>query len=233
MDVSNFYWLKHCWQFATINYKYNIFKWCFRNFQHVQKFLALFGNFCNWKHLLNVCSLDIRWFNLTTPNLFLSLILSKFIMNFFSVRNLYFTFCNSGLKNFFTRSTNNVIFEALCGKVVVLETNRNLTCSSSCSKVVSCKTLDFNQTEQNHGDLLENLKENIITKVNFLKLLKEENFNWCFYKFTAYWKQRPPLTIPRLVEISFLIIVDILSWNEITLKKYVKKKLCPKDDFHF
>ena len=44
---------------------------------------------------------------------------------------------------------------------------------------------DFNETELNQQKLLENLKESILTKLIFLKLLKKETLTDIFYKFAS------------------------------------------------
>ena len=94
------------------------------------------------------------------PELFLSLAWSKFIMIFSE------KFCEKSLFHFFVSVSYYTFLQ---------QYQANLTRSSSSGKVGSCKTL----TMLHHRDLLKNLKEKILTKVSYLKLLKKENLNGC------------------------------------------------------
>ena len=97
--------------------------------------------------------------------------------------------------------------------------------------------------------------ENVLAKASFLKLLKKEILNGCFQKRPTYGNRTPPLnnlqeffywrpsdckqissnqiraSVNVLNTYNYLITSyqDISGWNKISLKKYIKTKICRKE----
>ena len=121
--------------------------------------------------MVNVCSLNIRRFILTTPELFLSLTLNRFIMKF-CFTFLYQLF----VTHFFTRLTSSITVQTLYEKIAVQEIPTNLITLKSWRLQDS----DFNEAKLHQRELFENLKEKILAKASFLKLLQKETLTDIF-----------------------------------------------------
>ena len=117
--LLNLDWLTYFWRLTTLIgclkksnslqaliYKYNTLKWLLRNIRYIQKIIEQFPTNCFvYKPFDSYLLLDISWFSLTMPELFLLLTLiklTKFITKTFSVRNLSFTyFCQRFITLFY------------------------------------------------------------------------------------------------------------------------------------